>query len=202
MDSGTETELVNPVVFLFCRCYLHRLMVTDDTEFYEEQVPFPLSHLVDLALLLRQYVNRRFWAGEVEGGSIGARIVAAGGQNVAARELRQLHREAATGLLHQLYDRNARREFCPLDTWLQKGMKMDAFNISSTDQDSRTLVILREFPHVIPLHDRVRKFQELIEQVRLVVVYFGIYMYVYVCMYVCMYVCVRVRVCVCLCVCV
>jgi len=121
---------------------------------------------VDMALLLRQYVNRRFWAGEVEGGSVAARIAAIGGQQSAAREMRQLHREAATGLLHQLYDRNARREFCPVDTWLQKGMKMDAFNISSTDQDSRTLVILREFPHVIPLHDRVRKFQDLIEQDR------------------------------------
>ncbi len=37
-------------------------------------------------------------------------------------EARQLHREAATQLMHQLYDRNARREFCPLETWLQKGM--------------------------------------------------------------------------------
>ena len=166
IDHGTEPQLVGAVVFLFCRCYLHRLMVTDDSEFYEQQTPFPLPHLVDLALLLRQYVNRRFWAGEVEGGSAAARAAASGGKASAVREMRQLHREAATGLLHQLYDRNARREFCPLDTWLQKGMQMDAFGISSTDEDSRTLVILREFPHVIPLHDRVRKFQELIEQDR------------------------------------
>ena len=166
VDNGTHAELVGAVVFLFCRCYLHRLMVTDDGEFYEQQIPFPLAHLVDMALLLRQYVNRRFWAGDTESGSVAARIAAKGGQQGVAREMRQLHREAATGLLHQLYDRNARREFCPVDTWLQKGMKMDAFNISSTDEDSRTLVILREFPHVIPLHDRVRKFQDLIEQDR------------------------------------
>jgi len=171
IDTGAEQQLVGAVVFVFCRCYLHRLMVTDDTEFYDQQFPFPLAHLVDMALMLRQYVNRRFWAGEVEAGSVAARIAAAGGQEAAARELRQLHREAATGLLHQLYDRNARREFCPLDTWLQQGMKMDAFDISSTDGDSRTLVILREFPHVIPLRDRVRKFQDLIEQDRRAAVY-------------------------------
>jgi len=39
-DSGAEQELVNAVVFLFTRTYLHRLMVSDDTEFYEEQVSF------------------------------------------------------------------------------------------------------------------------------------------------------------------
>jgi len=166
VDTGIEQQVVGGVVFLFCRCYLHRMMVTDDTEFYDQQIPFPLPHLVDMALMLRQYVNRRFWAGEIEGGSVAARIVAGGGQQAAAMEMRQLHREAATGLLHHLYDRNARREFCPLDTWLQKGMKMDAFGISSTDDDSRTLMILREFPHVIPLIDRVRKFQELIDQDR------------------------------------
>ncbi len=26
-------------------------MVTDDGEFYEQQIPFPLAHLVDMALL-------------------------------------------------------------------------------------------------------------------------------------------------------
>ena len=39
-DSGAEQEVVNAVVFLFTRTYLHRLMVSDDTEFYEEQVTF------------------------------------------------------------------------------------------------------------------------------------------------------------------
>jgi hypothetical protein len=41
-DSGAEQELVNAVVFLFTRTYLHRLMVSDDTEFYEEQVSFSI----------------------------------------------------------------------------------------------------------------------------------------------------------------
>ena len=32
VDKGADAELVGAVVFLFCRCYLHRLMVTDDSE--------------------------------------------------------------------------------------------------------------------------------------------------------------------------
>ncbi|EKX32005.1 hypothetical protein GUITHDRAFT_121824 [Guillardia theta CCMP2712] len=38
IDEGTEAGIVGDVAFLFCKCYLHRLMVTDDTEFYEQQV--------------------------------------------------------------------------------------------------------------------------------------------------------------------
>ena len=92
VDKCTNADLIDGVVFLFCRCYLHRLMVTNEGHLYDQQFPFPLSHLVDMALLLRQYVdqgerlaglamraqaiikmeqsfqaaNRRFGAGEVE----------------------------------------------------------------------------------------------------------------------------------------
>ncbi|EKX32006.1 hypothetical protein GUITHDRAFT_121825 [Guillardia theta CCMP2712] len=41
---------------------------------------------------------------------------------------------------------------------------MDAFGIDSTAEDSQTLVVLREFPHVIPLKERVQIFQRLIEE--------------------------------------
>ena len=164
IDNGTDAELVSSVTLVFCKTYLHRLMVTDDVEFYESQKPFPLAELVDMALLLRQYVNRRFWGRDEAAGAVAARM-ASSGQAVRV-EMRQLQREAATQLMHQLYDRNARREFCPIDTWLQRGFKMDAFGINSTTEDSQTLVVLREFPHVIPLTDRVRILQRLISEDR------------------------------------
>jgi hypothetical protein len=163
IDDGVEADLVAVVVLVFCKTYLHRLMVTDDVEFYETQKPFPLPELVDMALLLRQYVNRRFW-GREDSGAVAARM-AGSGQAVKV-EMRQMQREAATQLMHQLYDRNARREFCPIDTWLQRGFKMDAFGINATADDSQTLVVLREFPHVIPLNDRVRILQRLITEDR------------------------------------
>lgn len=111
VSHGAFADVVPDVLYIMCKTYMHRLMVTDDTEFYMDQVPFPLPQLVDVALSTRQYVNRRFWGSES-----GAVASAGGGAHV---EDRQLHREAATALMHQLYDRNARREFCPLDTWLQ-----------------------------------------------------------------------------------
>jgi hypothetical protein len=58
VDKGTNAELIDGVVFLFCRCYVHRLMVTDECHLYDQQFPFPLAHLVDMALLLGQYVNQ------------------------------------------------------------------------------------------------------------------------------------------------
>ena len=164
IDDGVEADLVSIVALVFCKTYLHRLMVTDDVEFYEAQKPFPLAELVDMALLLRQYVNRRFWGREDSTGAAAARL-ASSGQAVKV-EIRQMQREAATQLMHQLYDRNARREFCPIDTWLQRGFKMDAFGINATAEDSQTLVVLREFPHVIPLNDRVRILQRLIAEDR------------------------------------
>jgi ubiquitin-protein ligase E3 B len=164
IDDGTESDLVSMVTLLFCKTYLHRLMVTDDVEFYETQTPFPLAELVDMALLLRQYVNKRFWGREEGTGAVAARLAISG--QAVKLEMRQMQREAATQLMHQLYDRNARREFCPIDTWLQRGFKMDAFGINSTADDSQTLVVLREFPHVIPLNDRVRILQRLIAEDR------------------------------------
>jgi hypothetical protein len=164
IDDGSESDLVSIVTLLFCKTYLHRLMVTDDVEFYETQTPFPLAELVDMALLLRQYVNKRFWGREEGTGAVAARLASSG--QAVKLEMRQMQREAATQLMHQLYDRNARREFCPIDTWLQRGFKMDAFGINSTADDSQTLVVLREFPHVIPLNDRVRILQRLIAEDR------------------------------------
>jgi hypothetical protein len=58
VDKGTNADLIHGVVFLFCRWYVHRLMVTDEGDLYDQQFPFPLAHLVDMALLLRQYVDQ------------------------------------------------------------------------------------------------------------------------------------------------
>lgn len=53
--------------------------------------------------------------------------------------------------------------FSPL-VGLQKGFKMDAFGINSKAEDSQTLVVLREFPHVIALEERCRILQKLIAE--------------------------------------
>ncbi len=53
-------------------------MVTDDIEFYERQSPFPLSQLVEMALLTRQYVNRRFWGREDNTNAAAGRAAASG----------------------------------------------------------------------------------------------------------------------------
>lgn len=41
---------------------------------------------------------------------------------------------------------------------------MDAFGVNSRAEDSQTLVVLREFPHVIPLEERCRILQKLIAE--------------------------------------
>lgn len=41
---------------------------------------------------------------------------------------------------------------------------MDAFGINSKAEDSQTLVVLREFPHVIALEERCRILQKLIAE--------------------------------------
>ncbi|PRW44359.1 E3 ubiquitin- ligase UPL7 [Chlorella sorokiniana] len=102
---------------LFCRVYCHHLAVVDDWEFWERQQPFSLGQQRAIAAALNTLVFRtQLPDNGSSGGSMGQQ--AGGRSGSLGREYRML--QQAAPLLHRaLYERDARRQFCPPALWLE-----------------------------------------------------------------------------------
>ncbi|KAJ1294033.1 hypothetical protein BS78_01G115200 [Paspalum vaginatum] len=146
------------MMYLFCAIYGHLLLVLDDIEFYEKQVPFTLEQQRKIASALNTFVYNSFVQ---NGGSYSKPLV-----------------DVAVRCLNLLYERDSRHNFCPTSLWLAPARNgripiaaaarahEAAFGNSpgnnSSGMPTRSSV-LTTLPHVYPFEERVQIFREFIE---------------------------------------
>ncbi|CAH1452099.1 unnamed protein product [Lactuca virosa] len=146
------------LVHLFSAVYAHLLLVLDDIEFYEKQVPFTLEQQRRIASMLNTLVYNAL------------------SYNITWNNHPLM--DASVRCLHLLYERDCRHEFCPHELWLSPAKKNrppiavaarthevllstnlrsdDSFPISSMHS------VITTTPHVFPFEERVEMFRELI----------------------------------------
>ncbi|XP_076938832.1 E3 ubiquitin-protein ligase UPL7-like isoform X2 [Bidens hawaiensis] len=145
------------LIHIFCATYSHLLLVIDDIEFYEKQVPFILEQQRRIASMLNTLVYNAL------------------SHNVS-RQNRPLM-DAAVRCLHLLYERDCRHQFCPPDLWLSPAKKnrppiavaartheVMSSNLRSDDALAISSMhsVITTTPHVFPFEERVQMFRELI----------------------------------------
>ncbi|XP_058767737.1 E3 ubiquitin-protein ligase UPL7-like [Vicia villosa] len=146
------------MLHLFCATYSHLLLVLDDIEFYEKQVPFKLEQQRRIASMLNTLVYN-------------------GLSHVNGHHSRPLM-DCAVRCLHLMYERDCRHPFCPPDLWLSPARKSrppvavaarthEIFlaNLRSDDSSSSPSLgsVITVTPHVFPFEERVEMFREFIK---------------------------------------
>ncbi|KAL9332033.1 hypothetical protein ACSQ67_001643 [Phaseolus vulgaris] len=91
------------MLHLFCATYSHLLLVLDDIEFYEKQVPFQIEQQRRIASMLNTLVYN-------------------GLSHVGGHHNKPLM-DCAVRCLHLLYERDCRHPFCPPALWLSPARK-------------------------------------------------------------------------------
>ncbi|KAK3149711.1 hypothetical protein QOZ80_3AG0221390 [Eleusine coracana subsp. coracana] len=145
-------------LYLFCAIYGHLLLVLDDIEFYEKQVPFTLEQQRKIASALNTFVYNSF-------------VQNCGSYNKPLIDV-------AVRCLNLLYERDSRHKFCPISLWLAPARNgripiaaaarahEAAFGNSLGNNSSGIPVrssVLTTLPHVYPFEERVQMFREFIE---------------------------------------
>ncbi|XP_060201350.1 E3 ubiquitin-protein ligase UPL7-like [Lycium barbarum] len=145
------------LLHLFCASYSHLLLVLDDQEFYEKQVPFTLEQQQKIVSVLNTLVYNTM------AHSIGP-------------ESRPLT-DSAIKCLHLLYERDCRHQFCPPTLWLSPGRNNrppiavaarthEVLSATSNGDDALTSLsmgsIITVIPHIFPFEERVEMFREFI----------------------------------------
>ncbi|CAH2064256.1 unnamed protein product [Thlaspi arvense] len=141
------------LLHLFCATYAHLLVVLDDIQFYEKQVPFLLEKQRRIASVLNTLVYNGLLRG-------------------TGPENRQLM-DSAIRCLHLLYERDCRHPFCPSALWLSPGRTsrppiafaarthevLPASDVFTSPSMGSVITIT---PHVFPFEERVHVFREFI----------------------------------------
>ncbi|CAM6107607.1 unnamed protein product [Calypogeia fissa] len=154
--AGVPDDAV-PVLSLFCASYAHLLMVVDDEEFYERQVPFTM----DQQRLISAMLNTMVYNGLM-----------------SSRCQVSLLTESAVRCLRSLYERDCRRSFCEPALWLAPAVSLhpptaaaarahhEVSSASSKMRDSFQApgvgAVLTTIPHVLPFEQRVHIFREFV----------------------------------------
>ncbi|XP_028777115.1 E3 ubiquitin-protein ligase UPL7 [Neltuma alba] len=146
------------VLHIFCATYSHLLLVLDDIEFYEKQVPFKLEKQRRIASLLNTLVYN--------------------GLSHGISEQNRPLMDCAIRCLHLMYERNCRHQFCPPDLWLSPARKnrppiavaartREISSVNIRYDDSLTVPsmgsVITTTPHVFPFEERVEMFREFIK---------------------------------------
>ncbi|KAF8403185.1 hypothetical protein HHK36_011282 [Tetracentron sinense] len=146
------------LLHLFCAIYSHLLLVLDDIEFYEKQVPFRLEQQRQIASVLNTLVYN-------------------GLSHSNSQQNRPLM-DAAVRCLHLLYERDCRHQFCPAPLWLSPARKgrppiaaaartheVVSANLRSGDTLTTPSMgsVITTTPHVFPFEERVQMFREFIK---------------------------------------
>ncbi|CAD5325662.1 unnamed protein product [Arabidopsis thaliana] len=146
---------VSCLLHLFCATYAHLLVVLDDIQFYEKQVPFMLEKQQRIASMLNTLVYNGLLRG-------------------TGPESRQLM-DSAIRCLHLLYERDCRHPFCPSALWLSPGRTsrppiafaarthevLPTSDVLTTPSMGSVITIT---PHVFPFEERVHVFREFISK--------------------------------------
>ncbi|XP_057535793.1 E3 ubiquitin-protein ligase UPL7 [Amaranthus tricolor] len=155
LESFSKENLY--LIHLFCATYAHLLLVLDDVEFYEKQVPFSLKQQRKIASILNTLVYNGLL------------------HNTADRNRPVM--DAASRCLQMLYERDCRHQFCPPALWLAPACKSRppislAARTHEVQSDVRsddglTFPSMGSFitvtPHVYPFEERVQMFREFIK---------------------------------------
>ncbi|KAJ4970715.1 hypothetical protein NE237_003814 [Protea cynaroides] len=149
---------ISCLLHLFCATYSHLLLILDDVEFYEKQVPFKLEQQRKVASVLNTLVYNGFSHSN-------------GMQNVPLMD-------AAVRCLHLLYERDCRHPFCSPSLWLSPAKKSRppiaaasrAHEVISTSLrlgDASNIPgmgsVIATIPHVFPFEERVLMFREFVK---------------------------------------
>ncbi|KAK4776106.1 hypothetical protein SAY87_024067 [Trapa incisa] len=147
------------LLFLFCATYSHLLLVLDDIEFYEKQVPFTLEQQRRITSAL----NTLVYNGLSKGSSM---------QNKHLME-------CAVKCLHMMYERDCRHQFCPPSLWLSPATQSRPpiqiaariHGVLLTKSDDLLPIptlgsVITTVPHVYPFEERVEMFREFIKMDR------------------------------------
>ncbi|XVF76313.1 hypothetical protein PTKIN_Ptkin13bG0256300 [Pterospermum kingtungense] len=144
------------LLHMFCATYSHLLLVLDDIEFYERQVPFTLEQQRRIASVLNTLVYNG--------------LSTVDQQNSALMD-------SAIRCLHLMYERDCRHQFCPPGLWLSPAKKSRppiavaarthevlSANIRSEDVTAVHSMgsVITTMPHVFPFEERVQMFREFI----------------------------------------
>ncbi|KAG9150096.1 hypothetical protein Leryth_009680 [Lithospermum erythrorhizon] len=148
---------ISCLLHLFCATYSHLLLVLDDIEFYEKQVPFTLEHQRRIASILNTLVYNALCR------SIGPHC-------------RPLI-DSAIRCLHMLYERDCRHQFCPPALWLSPGrnnrppiavaartreLLSSTARLEESAASASLGSVISVTPHVFPFEERVEMFREFI----------------------------------------
>lgn len=137
------------ILHLFCAIYAHLLLVLDDIEFYEKQVPFSLQQQQRITSVLNTFVYNSFIHN--------------------AREAYRPIIDVGIRCLQLLYERDCRRNFCLSSLWLAPARKTripiaavaKAHEAAFTNLHSGgvsalgTRSILTSVPHIYPFEERL-----------------------------------------------
>ncbi|KAM0874649.1 hypothetical protein ACQ4PT_037331 [Festuca glaucescens] len=159
MRQGSEGigKDIMRMLHLFCAIYGHLLLVLDDLEFYEKQVPFTLEQQRKIASALNTFVYNSFLQNS---GSSNKPLI-----------------DVTVRCLNLLYERDSRHRFCPKSLWLapaRTGRIPIAAAARAHEAAFATLAgstsgiptrssVLTTVPHVYPFEERVQMFREFIE---------------------------------------
>lgn len=150
------------LLHLFCATYAHLLLVLDDIEFYEKQVPFVLEQQRRIVSMLNTLVYNCFSYNN--------------GQHKGQNSKPLM--DAAVRCLHLLYERDCRHRFCPPPLWLAPARKNrlpiavaarahEAVSTNVRFGDTLTNPclgsVITAIPHVFPFEERVQMFREFIK---------------------------------------
>ncbi|KAI3791842.1 hypothetical protein L2E82_05705 [Cichorium intybus] len=154
--EGLTTDFSH-LIHLFCAVYAHLLLVLDDIEFYEKQVPFTLEQQRRIASMLNTLVYNAL------------------NYNITWNNRPLM--DASVRCLHLLYERDCRHQFCPPELWLSPAKKNrppiavaarthEVLLSNSRSDDSLAISSMHSVititPHVFPFEERVQMFRELI----------------------------------------
>ncbi|KAL3623366.1 E3 ubiquitin-protein ligase upl7 [Castilleja foliolosa] len=144
---------VHCLLLLFCSTYSHLLLVLDDMEFYDKQVPFTLDQQQKIASMLNTLVY-----------------------NSLSRGISSQYRalvDSAVRCMHLLYERDCRRQFCHPSLWLSPGKSNrmpiavaarthEAFSGADGALSTGVGSVITIMPHVFPFDERVKIFREFV----------------------------------------
>ncbi|XP_044367943.1 E3 ubiquitin-protein ligase UPL7 isoform X2 [Triticum aestivum] len=152
MRQGSEGigKDVNHMLHLFCAIYGHLLLVLDDIEFYEKQIPFTLEQQRKIASALNTFVYNSFLQNS---GSGNKPLI-----------------DVTVRCLNLLYERDSRHRFCPSSLWLSPARTgripiaaaaraheaAFASLVGTTSGIPTRSSVLTTVPHVYPFEERSR----------------------------------------------
>ncbi|EOY08056.1 E3 ubiquitin-protein ligase UPL7 isoform 3, partial [Theobroma cacao] len=145
------------LLHLFCATYSHLLLVLDDIEFYEKQVPFTLEQQRRIASVLNTLVYN--------------------GLSCSVGQQNGSFMESAIRCLHLIYERDCRHQFCPPVLWLSPARRSrppiavaarthEVLSANIRPEDATVVhstgSVITSMPHVFPFEERVQMFREFI----------------------------------------